>query len=380
MSDRAEAVRDAALDVIVVGGGIVGSCLGYGLAKLGQNVAVLDRGDVDFRASRGNFGLVWVQGKGLGFPPYGRITRWSADAWPAFARQLVQETGIDPAFTRPGGLGICFSAIELEEQSAALSRLADESGGEFRFEALSRQALQTRLPEIGPAVVGAVYSPHDGCANPLLLLRALHAGLLRAGGRYLPQHDVQWIVRAHDIFRVITSSGTLHAARVVLAAGLGSASLAAQLGLQAPVRPVRGQILVTERLAPLLNGQVCSLVRQTAEGTCMIGGTVEEAGFDDGVRPETLAKLARQAITAFPPLAGVSLVRSWGALRIMTPDGLPIYQRSATCPGAWLVTVHSGVTLAPLHAQILAQAVCDDLVPASLTPFFPARFSAPLAA
>ncbi|MEO9191808.1 MAG: FAD-dependent oxidoreductase [Acetobacteraceae bacterium] len=73
-------------------------------------------------------------------------------------------------------------------------------------------------------------------------------------------------------------------------------------------------------------------------------------------------------------------MRSWGALRIMTPDGLPIYQRSATCPGAWLVTVHSGVTLAPLHARILAQAVHDDLLPESLVPFSPLRFTAPVAA
>ena len=57
-------------DVAVVGGGLVGSSVAFGLARQGQRVVVLDEGDVAFRASRGNFALVWVQSKGLGMPAY----------------------------------------------------------------------------------------------------------------------------------------------------------------------------------------------------------------------------------------------------------------------------------------------------------------------
>ena len=69
-------------DAIVIGGGLVGSAIAYGLVRAGLGTALLDEGDVAFRASRGNFGLVWVQSKGDGAPHYQRWTRRSADEWP----------------------------------------------------------------------------------------------------------------------------------------------------------------------------------------------------------------------------------------------------------------------------------------------------------
>ncbi|HJE67026.1 FAD-dependent oxidoreductase, partial [Pseudomonas oryzihabitans] len=64
-------------EVIVVGGGLVGMAVAYGLAKAGTKTLVLDQGDDAFRASRGNFGLVWVQGKGFDRLEYSRWTRSS---------------------------------------------------------------------------------------------------------------------------------------------------------------------------------------------------------------------------------------------------------------------------------------------------------------
>src|SRR2546427_12932990 len=80
-------------DVIVIGGGLVGTAVAYGLALVGRNVTVLDEGDDVFRASRGNFGLIWVHGKGRGVPPYARWTRESARQWPAPAAPLHHQTG-----------------------------------------------------------------------------------------------------------------------------------------------------------------------------------------------------------------------------------------------------------------------------------------------
>ncbi len=81
-------------DAIVVGGGLVGTAIGYGLVREGLKVALVDEGDVAYRASRGNFGLVWVQSKGLGAPHYQRWTRRSAQEWPALAAELGERTGV----------------------------------------------------------------------------------------------------------------------------------------------------------------------------------------------------------------------------------------------------------------------------------------------
>jgi len=82
-------------DTVVVGGGLVGAAIAVGLAKQSHRVTVLDGGDTDFRSSRGNFGLVWVQGKGADAAPYSQWTGNAAKAWPDFAEELLQETGVD---------------------------------------------------------------------------------------------------------------------------------------------------------------------------------------------------------------------------------------------------------------------------------------------
>ena len=103
-----------ASDVIVVGGGLVGTAVAYGLGQLGKNVTVLDEGDDAFRASRGNFGLIGVHGKGRGFPQYARWTRESARQWPALAARLQRETGIDVQARQNGAFNLCFSEAELQ--------------------------------------------------------------------------------------------------------------------------------------------------------------------------------------------------------------------------------------------------------------------------
>ena len=107
LSGRAAAMRR--FDAIVIGGGLVGTAIGYGLAHAGLKVALVDEGDVAYRASRGNFGLVWVQTKGLGAPHYQRWTRASAAAWPGFAAELEERTGVAVGLEQNGGLQLCLS-------------------------------------------------------------------------------------------------------------------------------------------------------------------------------------------------------------------------------------------------------------------------------
>src|SRR6266702_2796662 len=110
-------------DAIVIGGGLVGSAIAYGLARAGLKTALLDEGDVAFRAARGNFGLVWVQSKGDGAPHYQRWTRLSADQWPSLAAELLAKTGIAVGHERPGGVHLCLSAAELAVRRQMMERM-----------------------------------------------------------------------------------------------------------------------------------------------------------------------------------------------------------------------------------------------------------------
>ena len=360
-------------DVIVIGGGLVGTAVAYGLSQLGKNITVLDEGDDAFRASRGNFGLIWVHGKGRGFPDYARWTRESARQWPTLAAQLQEQTGIDVQARQAGALTLCFSEAELEARAERLAAVRDEVGGDYPYEMLDRAALLQRLPPVGPTVVGASYSPMDGHVNPLKLLRALHTACSQQGVVLKTGHGVQRITHADGVFTAHSGGQQFRAPKLVLAAGLGNAGLAGQVGLRAPVRPNRGQLMITERCEKILDHPP-GHIRQTCEGGMQIGVSMEDAGFDDSTTNSTLAELARRAVASFPVIGQLNVVRVWGALRVMTPDGHPIYQESTSCPGAYVVTCHSGVTLAAAHAFRIAPWINGAAAPEELDAFTGDRF------
>ena len=145
------------------------------------------------------------------------------------------------------------------------------------------------------------------------------------------------------------------------------------VGLRAPVAPEAGQVLVTAKVQPFLSGPT-AMLRQTGEGSVLIGDSKEDTGFEDLTTPQVMKMLAARAVTVFPVLRDVPVVRSWTGLRIMSPDGFPIYQQSESCPGAFVTCVHSGVTLAAAHAGPLADAIASGSLPAPLQPFNAERF------
>ena len=178
-------------DIAVIGGGLVGCAIAWGLGQARLRVAVLDEGDVAYRASRGNFALVWVQSKGLGLAPYSAWTMRSANAWGGCADALRQQTGIDVAFRRPGGFNLSLSQREWEARRDLLQRIQEQPGMQrFEFEMLDRSRVKQAIPHIGPEVVGGSYSRFDGDCNPLRLLRALHSGMQQLGTSYFPEHRV----------------------------------------------------------------------------------------------------------------------------------------------------------------------------------------------
>src|SRR6056297_3810543 len=96
-------------DYAIIGGGVVGLSLAWGLLRRGLTVTVLDGGDGDFRASRGDFGLVWVQSKGMNQPRYARWSQHSAAIWADFAATLGDETGRAVPLEQKGGYDFHFS-------------------------------------------------------------------------------------------------------------------------------------------------------------------------------------------------------------------------------------------------------------------------------
>lgn len=361
-------------DYAVIGGGVVGLSVAWGLMARGHRVAVIDGDDGTYRASRGNFGLIWVQSKGLKAPRYAKWTQGSAALWKDFAAELSEATGEALSLQQEGGWDFHLTEAALEAKVAQYQALSDALDGDYPFEVLGNNALRREEPEVGPRVAGAILHHQDGHVNPLRFLRALAADLRKRGAMIFLNERISG-VHHNDGFHLRCASGRqVHAGRVVLCAGLGAAELGPMFGFKAPVRPQRGQVLITEKLPKMLR-RPSGIIRQVDEGGIQIGDSNEEVGYDDRTTTDVTAKIAARAVAVMPRLEKAQLVRSWGALRVMSPDGLPIYQKSETMPGAALVTCHSGITLAAAHARLIPKWLDGDSDAPDLEAFGEARFS-----
>ena len=351
--------QSAPYDWIIVGGGLVGASIAYGLIQKQPHlhILVLDGGDTDHRASVGNFGLIWVQGKGYEFPAYANWSLQGADLWPQFARQLSHKSQIDIAYQRQGGLEFALSQQQLNALSEEMAAMAHHTQGDFQYIILDRDAALALQPGLGEAVAGAVYSPQDGQVNPLYLLSALHKANQLHGVEYQSRCTVENVEVVAQGFKVAGFS----AKHIVLCAGLDNQRLGKQLDMHLPVSPVKGQILITERATAGTLKYASPQLRQTAEGTIQIGGSHEHTGLDDRSTLEIMQTIADDAVALMPGLAQLQLVRTWGALRVMSPDGAPIYQRSHKYSGAFGVCCHSGVSLAAAHAGPLSSWLLNTL-------------------
>jgi glycine/D-amino acid oxidase-like deaminating enzyme len=344
-------------EVAVIGGGLLGSAIAWGLGRIGQRVCVLDEGDIARRASRANFALVWVQSKGLGLPAYTVWTVRASETWSKLAAELREQTGLDVCFQRNGGFHLALGDQELKQREATLRRLHNQPGSaDYRMEILDRDQVAKMLPHIGPEVSGGSFCPLDGHVNSLRTFRALHTGLATFGVDYRPEQPVSHIAHVGGEFRLTTTRGEIRAGKIVLAAGNANETFAPMVGLEAPMGPTRGQIVVTERTMPFLPHPLTT-VRQTDEGTVMIGDSKEELLDDTVLNQPVNSVMADRAQRMFPLLGRLNVVRTWSGIRVMPKDGFPIYDQSETCPGAFVTCCHSGVTLASNHAFEIAPMV-----------------------
>ncbi|MEH0021616.1 MAG: FAD-binding oxidoreductase [Desulfobacter sp.] len=369
-------------DVVIIGGGITGSAVGLGLVRSGAGkVIILDAQLSSQRLSRGNFGLTWFMCKGAGYPGYAMWSRRAAVEWPEFAGRLEQDTGYDIELEWTGGAVHAFGREEWEghaESVNALGKVCEGAGLDYPVQMLDRDAFAGLMPDIrlGEEVSGGMYTPDQGHVNPLKLLAAVRCGFQEKGGVYYADRMAREIVpKPGGSVEIRTGHETFQCKQLVIAAGHGSARLTGQLGEKLHIFPQRGQLMVTERCPKVLDVPLLC-VRQTCDGSFLVGLSTENTALDTRVRPEAMKSQAMNAIRVFPMLGRVNWVRAWGAVRVMTPDGGPVYSRVAGHDNIRVLALHSGVSLAPLHAGPIASWILGEYEDEQIPEFSNGRFQA----
>ncbi|MGF1734944.1 NAD(P)/FAD-dependent oxidoreductase [Photobacterium satsumensis] len=359
-------------DIIVIGCGVVGASIAYGLLKKGIPVTMIDEGTSGFKASKGNFGLVWCQGKGFNNKEYSRITFQSCQDWEGFSQQLEADSGLPVDYENKGGLYFLFDEKSHLDRIQRLQSIKEASEGKITYQMLDHQELKQAYPALGSEVYSASYCKHDGTCDPLKLVYALQAAVIKLGGKIVTG-KVNNIISAGGLTKVTTTNISLSASKVVIAAGLGNSDLSKCVGIDTPLKAIKGQIIVSQRLPECL--PIPSLqVRQTSEGTVICGDSHEDVGLNTSTTTDIMQKISKRAIKILPSLANKNVNRVWGALRVMTPDTIPIYEQSEQVKGVFNVSCHSGVTLAAFHTNELASHIINGELPDNLSAFSGGRF------
>lgn len=372
-------MRLSASDVVVIGGGVVGTAVAYDLAKAGKRVTVVERRGVGQEASGANVGLVTLfSSHSFEEPepgPVYELTRASAAAYAT----LGDEIGIDIEYEREGGLVFA----ETEDKLAAIRRACEG----YRRHGVPVEWLDPRgVLDCEPAffsdrVLGGAFCPLNGQLNPLMLCRAFAQGARRHGVRLLLGTTVEGIAcDGSRVSAVRTSAGVIPCEFVVNAAGAWAADVGKMLGVNIPVIPARGQILLTEPVARFIRRVVSGAepsARQTRRGNVIIGSTVEDAGFDKNVTTETIAEFARGVLAHFPRLRGLNVIRSWAGLRPASPDHKPIIELVDEPAGFVLATGHSrrGICYAAGTGRLVTELITGRPPFVPLEAFSLSRFS-----
>lgn len=413
----------APADVLVIGGGVIGTCAAYYLRARGRQVTLLERGEIAAGSSYGNAGLI-VPSHSVPLATPGALAsglRWMLDPESPFYIKprpdlpLLRWLLRFMAACRPGRVRQALPVLrDLTTASAArYAELAALDGLRFGYEpngslyvfktprgfrhakeeahllaaaSIESEALEGEEachlePSLRPDLAGALFFPGDAHLNPAEFVRGLARWIEQRGVCIQTGTEVLGFETAgRRVTNIKTTRGDFSADHVVLAAGSWSPGLAHGLRLRLPIQPAKGYSVTIPRPAaspviPLLLGEARVGITPLGE-RLRFAGTLEMAGLDLSVNQRRVAAILRSAQAYVTGLDRMEPGEVWSGLRPCTPDGLPIIGPAPSLDNLVVAAGHAtiGMTLGPITGELVAQIVCGETPTFDLHPLRPERF------
>ncbi|RMR08975.1 NAD(P)/FAD-dependent oxidoreductase [Pseudomonas syringae group genomosp. 7] len=372
-------------DVLIIGGGFMGSSSAFFLRRHGRPVTLLERDQIGQYASGVNFGNVRRQGRFLG------QLELSNRSW-ALWKRLPELIGEDLEFIPSGHMRVCYRDDEIAELEAYA---AAPEARELDLQILSGKALHERFPFLGPEVKGGSHAPHDGHANPRLAAPAFARAAIRAGARIEERTEVLNVQKVGGEFHVTTAGGQLFIAeQLLITAGAWAARLAEQFGEPVPLEPNGPQMSVTEPVPYALQTVIGVFTkikeeviyfRQIPRGNIIIGGgnriTPDMINRRAFFKPESLINQMKQMKRLLPGAEKLNIIRVWSGIESYTPDSLPIMGRSSKVDGLFYAFgfCGHGFQLGPGVGDVMAELISTGSTRTLISPFDIRRFTDPTA-
>jgi glycine oxidase len=358
-------------EYLVVGGGVIGLLSAYQLALAGRQLTLLDTQCVGREASWAGGGIVSPLYPWRYSPAVTALAHWSQDFYPGLAGRLLVDTGIDPEVHVTG-----LYWFDLEDQVEALAWAGREGRALAEVDIAS---VYRELPMLAAGFARALQMPGVANVRNPRLVRALRQALLQMPNVTLHEHCPVsgFVLDGERVCGVQTAQGELLADQVVLAAGAWSGQLLSTLGVELPVEPVKGQMILYKCAEDFLPSMVLAKGRYAIprkDGHILVGSTLEFEGFDKTPTDSALASLKASAEALLPDLAGAEVVGHWAGLRPGSPEGIPFIGEVSQWPGLWLNCGHyrNGLVLAPASCQLLADLMLGREPIVDPAPYVPA--------
>ncbi len=374
-------------DAVVVGAGIVGASCAFFLAQGGLKVALVERGGIASGTSGSGEGNILVSDKEPGAELV--LAQQGCLLWKTLASFLPE----DFEFEEKGGVVVAETDVHLHGLTERTAALCDAG---VTAQMLTDAELRELEPHLAHDLAGAAYFPQDAQVQPMLACAALVKHARQHGTLLLDHTEVTAVERDTQgaIRVVLTSQGPITTPRLINAAGPWSSQLAALVGLDLPIQPRKGHIVVTEPLPRLVHHkvfeasysdtvnsseadlQVASVVEGTKSGTILLGSSRQLVGFDPTVEVRVVQAIVQRAVRYFPILAHAHALRTYVGFRPFAPDHLPVIGAVLDVPGYYVNAGHegAGIGLGPISGKLLSQLILGQALDMDLTPFLPARF------
>lgn len=366
-------------EVVVIGGGVIGTSITYYLSKKGMDVTLVERGDIASGTSGACEGSVMAEDHEPGFDS--NMTVESNKLYQELARELDE----DFQYHQPGSILL----IESEEEWDFMqNRLQKQKAVGLPVRMISRDELLKREPNLASNLLGAVESTFTASVHPMYLALALVRGAKKLDAHIKTFTEVKQIKldRRHKIKSVITSQGEIKTSRVVNAAGAWAPEIGKMVGLDIPVVPRRGQLAITEPVAPIAGREmsearyiaakfhpelaknagedirkygVAFTLEPRVDGNILIGSSREFVGYDTRTTYQVISAIMKRCVRFLPILKNIHIIRTCGGVRPYTPDHLPIISRVDEIDDFYIAAGHEGdgIGLAPLTGKLITQLI-----------------------
>ena len=365
-------------EVLIIGGGVIGLSIARQLHKKGvREITILERGRTGGEASYAAAGMLAPNAETDETDDFFHLCNDSNKLYPAFARALFDETGVDIELERSGTLYLAFTEADVKE---IRHRFGWQTKANLAVEHLNAESVRKFEPFVSPDVREALFFPNDRQVENRKLLAALR--------KYAELNQIE-IVENAKVKRLVienekvVSAETVNrkfaAETIVLATGAWTSFISAD-GLSLPkVKPIRGQMLAFQTAKRLFQTVIYSprgYLVPRLDGRILVGATVEDVGFDRTTTDAGINFLRKNALEIAPSLINLNIVEKWSGLRPFAADGLPVLGAFPEIENVFIATAHyrNGILLAPVTAEIMANLIVGNAASKYLKVFSPRRF------